>query len=605
MKKPNAWVASTLSIVLLYQMATAQVARLVSISSAGVQSNSPSNIPFVTPQVMTPDGRFVAFYSFGSNLVNGDTNQTDDVFLRDTQLGTTERISTDSNGIEGNQQSGNPGLSISANGRFVAFNSWASNLTKNDTNGTSDIFLRDRLTATTTRISVSSNDEEANGSSTTACISADGRYVAFSSEASNLVSDDTNGENDIFVRDLTASTTERINIGPGGVQANDSGSLGSISADGRYVAFYSFATNLVQGGTNGHSHIFVRDRLAGTTELISINTMGEQADGVSLFGTISSDGQYVAFTSTATNLDPVVGNGHLQVYLRDRGLGTTERASVGVAGAQGNSDSQDSWVSTNGQLVLFWSSSTNLVNGDTNARTDVFFRDRYSGITERVSLGTGGVQGNGNSNLGVSSADGRFVAFASGSSNLVPGDNNQAQDIFVYDRNASGFISTCTSGISPVRICPCGNPPGADGRGCDNSSGTGGALLSAGGVAYLSNDSLMLRAVGERSTALSILMQGNGVVSNGVTYGQGVRCVGGTIIRRLFIKHALGGSITAPDLPGGDPTVSARSSAKGDVIHAGDSRYYLVYYRDPVVLGGCPSSSTFNCTQTGMVTWSP
>jgi len=133
---------------------------------------------------------------------------------------------------------------------------------------------------------------------------------------------------------------------------------------------------------------------------------------------------------------------------------------------------------------------------------------------------------------------------------------------------------------------------------------TGGATLSATGIAYLSLDSLMFTTSEEPPTAFSIVMQGNGVTSSGVVYGQGIRCLGGTVIRRLFTKQAIAGAITAPDFSAGDPTVSARSAAKGDVIQAGQSRWYLVYYRDPNVLGGCPASSTFNATQTGRVDWS-
>jgi len=153
-----------------------------------------------------------------------------------------------------------------------------------------------------------------------------------------------------------------------------------------------------------------------------------------------------------------------------------------------------------------------------------------------------------------------------------------------------------------VIACPCANPPGGAGRGCDNSSATGGAALSASGVAYLSSDSLVLTTSGERPTAFSIVLQGNTLLANGVVYGQGVRCVGGAL-KRLFSKNAVAGGITAPDFGAGDPSISARSAAKGDVIMAGQSRWYLVYYRDPVVLGGCPAGSTFNATQTGQVTW--
>jgi len=164
------------------------------------------------------------------------------------------------------------------------------------------------------------------------------------------------------------------------------------------------------------------------------------------------------------------------------------------------------------------------------------------------------------------------------------------------------FTSLCDPGAGGVIPCPCANAPVNSGRGCNNSAATGGANLSGGGVAHLAADTLFFTTAGEKPTATSILMQGTASPANGVVYGQGVRCVGGSL-KRLFVKAAVGGSILAPNFAGGDPSVSARSAAKGDTILAGQNRWYLVYYRDPTVLGGCPSSSTFNATQTGLVTW--
>jgi hypothetical protein len=167
----------------------------------------------------------------------------------------------------------------------------------------------------------------------------------------------------------------------------------------------------------------------------------------------------------------------------------------------------------------------------------------------------------------------------------------------------TGFTSLCDPGVGGVIACPCGNLPGSPGRGCDNSSGTGGAILSASGVAYLSHDTLVFTTSGEKPTATSIVMQGNSLLANGVVFGQGVRCVGGTL-KRLYTKTAVAGSITAPNFGAGDPAVSIRSATLGDPISAGQSRWYLVYYRDPIVLGGCPAANTFNATQTVRIDWS-
>jgi hypothetical protein len=244
------------------------------------------------------------------------------------------------------------------------------------------------------------------------------------------------------------------------------------------------------------------------------------------------------------------------------------------------------------------------VAADTNARRDIFVHDMKSGTNVLVSLDSAGAQGNANSTFPSISSDGRFVAFDSVATNLVPGDTNGYMDIFLRDLNAVGFTSLCHPGIAGVSACPCSNPPGVQGRGCNNSSGTGGAVLAASGIAYLSMDSLVFTTGGEKPTALSIVLQGTASLVTGAVFGQGVRCVAGTL-KRLYAKTASAGSITAPEFGAGDPTVSARSASTGDVIQPGQSRWYAVYYRDPIVLGGCPAGSAFNATQTGEVEWLP
>jgi hypothetical protein len=148
--------------------------------------------------------------------------------------------------------------------------------------------------------------------------------------------------------------------------------------------------------------------------------------------------------------------------------------------------------------------------------------------------------------------------------------------------------------------CPCSNPPANSPRGCDNSAGTGGAQLTSTGLASLAADSLVFSTNGEKPTATSVVLQGNNANASGIVFGQGVRCATGTL-KRLYVKTASGGSITAP--AAGDPSVSARSAALGDPISAGTSRWYAVYYRDPIVLGGCSATSTYNVTQTQAVAW--
>jgi WD40-like Beta Propeller Repeat len=574
----------------------AQVTSRVSVATGGAQGNFDSSGASISA-----DGRLVAFQSQANNLVSGDTNVASDVFVRDRVADTTVRVSVVSGGEQGNNFSyGGP---ISADGRYVAFSSSASNLVSVDTNFSDDAFVRDLQSPTTQRVSLDSAGAEGNGDSYAWAISSDGRFVAFVSYASNLVSGDTNGWSDVFVRDRIAGTTERVSVDSGGVQGNSSSSSASISASGRYVAFDSLATNLIAGDSNGVTDVFVHDRQLGTTERVSVDAGGMQGNNVSYEPSISADGRCVAFSSFASNLVSGDTNGWADIFVRDRLASVTERMSVDSGGTQANNSCFEPSISPDGRHVAFSALASNLVPGDTNGNDDVFVRDRRTGTTERMSIDTAGAQGFFGSRRPSISIDGRFVGFHSYSP-LVPGDTNGTWDTFVRDRFATGFASLCDPGVAGVMACPCSNPPSGSGRGCDNSATTGGASLSADGVAYLSMDSLVFTTSGETPNALSIVLQGNLSVVSGLVDGQGVRCVGGVLIR-LYTKNAVGGAMSAPDFSAGDPSVSARSGVLGHPILAGRSRWYLVYYRDPTLLGGCPASSTFNMTQTGQVTWWP
>jgi Tol biopolymer transport system component len=578
----------------------------VSIATGGGQSLRRCGEYGVTLSVA--DGRFVAFESDSTDLVPGDSPGTSDIFLHDRQLGTTEVVSISSTGQFGAGDSLRP--SISADGRFIAFTSLASNLVSGDTNVLWDIFVHDRNTGTTERISVGMNGAEADGDSTAAAISADGRFVAFNSRASNLVAGPPETTSDIFVRDLQLGVTQLVSVSSTGVQANDDCLLPVITSDGRYVVFQANANNLVPGDTNGVKDVFVRNRQLGTTERASIGLAGAEGNSESALSSVSSDGRYVAFTSAASNLVANDTNGTWDIFVRDRQAGETHLISGTQEGASGNNRSLQSSISADGRYVVFGSEASDLVSNDSNGKWDTFVRDRLGGSTELLSVSSSGMQGDGDSgyptDIGPSfiSMDGRYVVFLSQATNLVAGDTNQVMDVFVRDRGSQGLTSMCDPGGGGAIACPCLNPPSGLGRGCDNSQGTGGAILAAAGFPHLAADGLVFTTSGQRSRALSIVAQWIGFNPTGIVFGMGVRCTSGTF-KRLFSKNAVGGSITAPDFTVGDPTVSARSAEKGDIIQPGQSRWYLVYYRDPIVLGGCPASSTFNATQTGQVTWSP
>ncbi|MDO5648693.1 MAG: hypothetical protein Q4G20_12240, partial [Paracoccus sp. (in: a-proteobacteria)] len=396
----------------------------VSVSSSGVQGGRGSYYPSISA-----DGRFVTFYSEAGNLVPGDTNWRHDIFVHDRQTGVTERVSVSSSGEQGDWSSFMP--SISADGRFVTFWSDATNLVPGDTNWRHDIFVHDRQTGVTERVSVSSSGEQGNRHSYNPSISADGRFVTFRSYATNLVPGDTNERDDVFVHDRQTGVTERVSVSSSGEQGGEWSSTPSISADGRFVTFYSDATNLVPGDTNGRHDIFVHDRQTGVTERVSVSSSGEQGDGYSYYPSISADGRFVAFKSDATNLVPGDTNGRGDIFVHDRQTGQTERVSVSSSGEQGNYESSAPSISADGRFVTFRSSATNLVPGDTNRSGDIFVHDRQTGQTERVSVSSSGEQGGGYYGYPSISADGRFVTFYSSTSNLVPGDTNGAMDIFV------------------------------------------------------------------------------------------------------------------------------------------------------------------------------
>jgi Tol biopolymer transport system component len=389
--------------------------------------------------------------------------------------GTTERVSVDSSGNQGNGPSGGfgiRGLAISADGRYVAFRSDATNLVPGDTNGVEDVFVHDRQTGVTERVSVDSSGKEGNSHSVAPAISGDGRYVAFLSGASNLVPGDTNGHEDVFVHDRQTEVTERVSVDSSGKEGKGWSRNPAISADGRYVAFESEASNLVPGDTNGDPDVFVHDRQAGVTERVSVDSSGNQGMGWSFHPAISADGRYVAFDSWAGNLVPGDTNGRGDVFVHDRQTGITERVSVDSSGNEGNRNSWDPAISADGRYVAFASDASNLVPGDTNNFCDfnqdgnlencpdVFVHDRQTGVTERVSVDSSANEGNGWSGNPAISADGRYTAFDSRADNLVPGDTNNWSDVFVHDRGGSG-TPTPPPTPTPTPVPPTPTPTAA------------------------------------------------------------------------------------------------------------------------------------------------
>ena len=354
-----------------------------------------------------------------------------------------ERVSVSSNAEQGNSGSSIVTSSVSANGRFVTFASSSYTLVNGDNNGSQDIFVHDRQTGVTELVSVASDGSQGNRGSSYSSISGDGRIVAFISNASNLVDGDTNGISDAFIHDRVTGITERVNVPSTQAQANEPTYTALISADGRFVVFESEDNNLVANDTN-RNDVFVHDRTTGTTELVSVSLNPTPGFSDSSNPSISADGRYVAFTSNSKTLAAGIASSGaaVQVFVRDRVQGTTEFISTSPDGAPANKNSSETSISADGRFVSFSSVADNLVTGDSNAGQDIFVHDRQSGSTEIVSIASDGTQANNvSSNTVISSfssisASGRFVVFESRASNLVNADTNGKIDIFIHDRDA-------------------------------------------------------------------------------------------------------------------------------------------------------------------------
>ncbi len=348
------------------------------------------------------------------------------------QLSVIERESLATGG--GQAGNGSYQSRISADGRVLAFVSQADDLVPGDTNGWSDIFVRDRVTGVTERVSVSSEGAQADQGSWNVAISGDGRFVAFDSDATNLVPGDTNGFADIFVRDRLLGTTERVSVSRDGVQAELPCVLPDISDDGRRVAFQSYASQLVAGTNAFVSDVFVKERSSGLVLHASRSTAGEPGKYNSTGASLSADGRYVVFESWSGNLVHADSNGTLDVFLHDTATRVTTRVSVSSFGQQGNGPSISARISDDGRVVVFSSWSSTLVPSDVNGETDIYARDLDTGLTTLVSVAPGGALGDNHSAHAAVSGDGRWVVFHSDASNLVPGDLNVAQDVFLADR---------------------------------------------------------------------------------------------------------------------------------------------------------------------------
>jgi Tol biopolymer transport system component len=378
---------------------------------------------------LSADGNRVLFTSAADNLVEGDIGGWQDVFMLDRPSGELRRISVSGAGAEGNGDSW--AQALSADGNCAVFTSNATNLVANDTNGNSDVFLYNWDNRTIERVSLAHDGAQGNGDCETAAVSGEGRHVAFATNATNLVPGGTTGYQ-VFLRDRTAATTELVSCATDGTAANDASGAPTISNDGQRIAFFSYADNLVAGDSNVAEDIFLRDRAAGSTVRVSLGPSDVEANGASFAPALSADGLFVAFSSDATNLDGP-GNdtlGHRDIFVRDLANTVTERMRTDD-GWEPDGDGNDPQISADGRFVVYSSDATNLVDGDGNGFSDVFIHDRLTARTRRLSVSTFGAEANSGSIVPAISGDGTLVAFASRASTLVDGDTNAASDVFL------------------------------------------------------------------------------------------------------------------------------------------------------------------------------
>lgn len=495
--------------------ALAEAARAQATWKAGTASDGlPGNATtgWVT---ISGDGNVVAFDSAASNLVANDTNGMHDVFVRDLRSGAVERASRGALGAQADGASSNPALSF--DGRFVAFESFASNLVAGDGNGASDVFVLDRASGVITRASATWLGLDADQGSQNATISADGRMVVFDSHASNLLEGETLVTRHVYAYDRVGGVLGLVSRSNAFVAGDGESRDAQVAAGGRFVVFASHATNLVAGDANSNSDCFVRDLATNTTSRVSVRTDGTESQGFFQTPTIDGEGRLTAFASLATDLVGGDSNLAFDVFVHDAVTGATTRESVSAQGTQGSGSSYRPSLSADGTTLVFQSFAPDLVHGDTNLCSDVFVRDLASGAVRRASVATSGLEGDGQSFQVRASADGARVAFWSEATTLAPGDVNGCADLVVHERSASD-LAVATECVAKTNS-----------QGCVPAIGASGLPRASG------DDAFFVTAARVRPGLAGMLVWSHAAASH--PFGGGVLCVASPI-RRTPLANA-------------------------------------------------------------------
>ena len=481
------------------------------------------------------DGRLLVFESAATNLVPGDTGGQGDIFLRDLQSGSTVRISSGLVSSEANSFSANP--DISADGTKIVFESLADNLANGDSNAASDVFIFDIVSNQTIRLSVSSTGTDTDGASVAPKISRDGSVVAFTSAATNLVSGDINQATDVFITHVLGNTTSLVSSSASGIQGNsDSWDARPTLQDGARVFFNSFADNLVSNDTNGTNDIFVKNITTGSVDRVNTSSSGNQANDLSRLEAVTPDGRYVLFQSYADNLVANDTNQVRDLFRKDTVSGEVVRVNTASDGTEANAETSTGFLSANGRFVVFESAATNLSPNDANGSDDVFVKDLASGKVAKLSADIVGRALDASSSVSGISDDGRFIAFRTAAPGVTFDDAGDQTDIFTVPNPLYFNAPTVTVAARAIdrgvtlqapdlfTIADADNDPIAEVELFDRNSDSNSGYFSLGGVPLKGGEYQLLNG----SSLGSLSFVSASPVDHSVTDGVSVRAYDGT-----------------------------------------------------------------------------
>lgn len=536
---------------------------LVSVALPTTAGSAASLTTTSSGSSFSSDENLLVFASDAANLVTGDTNASTDIFIANLTTGAIARVSVTSTGAQADGPSFFP--SISADGRYVAFQSYATNLVANDTNGTADIFVKDLQTGTVTLISSSATGTLGNNFSSLPAISSNGQFVVYSSFATNLSPDDTDATVDVYRKNVQTGAIDVVSRSAAGVKADQASSNPAISADGRYVAFATSATNLLPASAdnNGKIDVYRKDMSSNAIALVSSSSSGTIGSADSASPSISSDGNIIAFLSAATNLVTGDANTKTDVFTKNMTTAATTRISVANDGSELTADSNNPSMSSDGTKITFVTAATTVVTGDTNALADVFVRDTGANTTTRANTQAGGVQSAGGGDGGRLSPSGVKMAYFTGAADLNANDTNGLFDVYVKNRT-TGAVALITQGAAAL--------VGGDKNSFLNASAP---QISGNGlsVIYVSGASNLVSGTDGNGNF-------NDVYIRDLSQGQTVR-----VSSSSTGAQGNGDSTSAAFNPSGAAALVAFSSTSNNLVTGDTQTFEQIYLKDPFTGG--------------------